>query len=196
MSEVGTSDRDFYDRSIFHVVAHDLDLQLIGGFGVYPNLGVKDAYVCVRAGTSQHVGVAATRSTNRMRMQVGPIRIEVVEPLQRVRMLARAARRGVVRPRMDADCARARRAAPRDASRHQAHLDAHRFIGVGRWEGVIEADGERSDVGHADFTGTRDRSWGIRPVGGAARLVGGMPRSSRPCTGSGSRCGSTTSSSS
>ena len=50
---VGTSDRNFYDRSYLN--AHDRtgDVFLITGFGVYPNLGVKDAYATVRRGNRQ-----------------------------------------------------------------------------------------------------------------------------------------------
>ncbi len=170
MSGVGTSDRDFYDRSIFQVVAHELDLQLIGGFGVYPNLGVKDAYVCVRAGTSQHVvRCSDALDDDRMRMQVGPIRIEVVEPLHRVRLLCDGGP-----GELSCDLEWTPTVPVHDEPHHEMVrgtkliLDAHRFIGVGRWEGVIEAGGERWDVDHPRFTGTRDRSWGIRPVGGSA----------------------------
>ena len=37
-----------------------------------------------------------------------------------------------------------------------------------RWAGWLSVDGQRIDVG-AGWTGTRDRSWGIRPVGAAER---------------------------
>jgi len=44
MAFAGTSDRDFYDRNIFQVIPHGhFDMQLIAGYGVYPNLGVQDA---------------------------------------------------------------------------------------------------------------------------------------------------------
>src|SRR2546421_7663708 len=47
---VGSSDRNFYDRAYLN--AHDRtgDVFLITGYGVYPNLGVKDAYATVRRG--------------------------------------------------------------------------------------------------------------------------------------------------
>jgi hypothetical protein len=49
----------------------------------------------------------------------------------------------------------------------RAILDASRFAQVGTWEGVIEVDGDEIAVGRDDWVGTRDRSWGIRPVGEA-----------------------------
>jgi hypothetical protein len=46
-------------------------------------------------------------------------------------------------------------------------LDAQRFAQVGTWEGVIAIDGEELSVSRDRWVGTRDRSWGIRPVGEA-----------------------------
>lgn len=50
---VGTGDRNFYDRCYF--AGHDRtgDILLITGLGVYPNLGVTDAYATVRRGDRQ-----------------------------------------------------------------------------------------------------------------------------------------------
>ena len=47
---VGSSDRNFYDRCYFN--AHDRTGQVFmaTGLGVYPNLGVIDAYAIVRRG--------------------------------------------------------------------------------------------------------------------------------------------------
>ncbi|MGQ0824955.1 MAG: hypothetical protein ACT4OX_08010 [Actinomycetota bacterium] len=47
MRYVGPSDRHFYDRSIYHGVDMDTDAFFITGLGVYPNLGVIDAYATV-----------------------------------------------------------------------------------------------------------------------------------------------------
>ena len=48
MRYVGTSDRNVYDRCIFQGVDHEADAFFITGMGVYPNLGVIDAYAPVR----------------------------------------------------------------------------------------------------------------------------------------------------
>ena len=92
MQHVGTSDRNFYDRSYFN--AHDRtgDVFLISGLGVYPNLGVIDAYVTVRRGDRQwavHCSDALT--DDRLDQRVGPYRIEVLEPLHRLRLVCDAA---------------------------------------------------------------------------------------------------------
>src|SRR5215475_2697882 len=78
MEYVGTGDRNFYDRCYF--AGHDRtgDILLITGLGVYPNLGVIDAYATVRRGDRQW----AVRFSDAL----GPDRIEVLEPLQRIRL--------------------------------------------------------------------------------------------------------------
>ncbi len=46
-------------------------------------------------------------------------------------------------------------------------LEASRFAGVGTFEGELRVDGETIAVTPDRYTATRDRSWGIRPVGEA-----------------------------
>ncbi|HET8931646.1 MAG TPA: hypothetical protein VFN21_13380, partial [Acidimicrobiales bacterium] len=55
LRHVATSDRNFYDRAYFN--AHDRtgDVFCVAGLGVYPNLGVIDAYVTVRRQQRQWV---------------------------------------------------------------------------------------------------------------------------------------------
>ena len=45
-------------------------------------------------------------------------------------------------------------------------MDYTRMTQNGHWSGWLSVDGQRIEVG-ADWAGTRDRSWGIRPVGAA-----------------------------
>ena len=172
MAYVGTTDKDFYDRNIFHVIPHgQADMQLITGFGVYPNLGTMDAYCCVRVATQQHVVRASSAmSDDRMKMEVGPIRIEVIEPLKRVRVICEDSGNpddGGVSCDMEWTPA----VPVHDESHHimrsgnKTVLDASRFLGIGQWTGVVRAGGQEWQLDHDNFTGTRDRSWGIRPVG-------------------------------
>jgi hypothetical protein len=44
-------------------------------------------------------------------------------------------------------------------------LDSTRFAQFGRWQGAISYDGKTVPVDAARVYGTKDRSWGIRPVG-------------------------------
>ena len=58
-------------------------------------------------------------------------------------------------------------------------MDTSRFTQFGSWEGHISVGGVRRDVAAARTLGTRDRSWGVRPVGeppgGASSQERAMP---------------------
>jgi hypothetical protein len=169
MQFVGTSDRNFYDRCIFQ--AHDRtgDQLLITGLGVYPNLGVIDAFAVVRRGDTQ-IAVRASDALpdNRLEQSVGPFSIEVVEPLQTIRLRCDT-------PDLDLEFDLVFEAAfaPMDEPHHvhrlgpKILLDASRFAQVGAWSGTLRVGDDTIAVGEDRWVGTRDRSWGIRPVGEA-----------------------------
>ena len=84
MRYVGPSDRHFYDRCIYQGVDHEADVFFITGMGLYPNLGVMDAFATVRRGDRQWaVRMSGSRPDDRLTQQVGPYRIEVIEPFPR-----------------------------------------------------------------------------------------------------------------
>ncbi len=88
MAQVATTDRNFYDRCYFN--AFDPaggGPMLITGLGIYPNLGVMDAYATVGDGDKQRaVRFSDELAANRLDQRVGPYRIEVVEPLRKIRL--------------------------------------------------------------------------------------------------------------
>ena len=54
---------------------------------MYPNAGVMDAYATLRVGDRLHaVRASDALGADRMRLAVGPLRIEVEEPLRRLRL--------------------------------------------------------------------------------------------------------------
>ncbi|MFN8050960.1 MAG: hypothetical protein U0Q22_05965 [Acidimicrobiales bacterium] len=162
-----SSDRNFYDRC--YINAHDRtgDVFLITGLGIYPNLGVIDAYACVRIGDTQHaVHFSDALGDDRMNQSVGPYRIEVVDPLKELRVVCDADDLGIGFDLVWQG------AFP--AVQEQPHvmrvggkviLDACRFAQVGRWSGELRVHGTTFEVSDDTWVGTRDRSWGIRPVG-------------------------------
>jgi hypothetical protein len=167
MAYFATSDRNVYDRCILHCYERNGQRQLVAGLGVYPHLGVIDAYVTLRTGSRQLVvRTSDALGDDRMRQEVGPIRIEVVKPLHTLRLICDG-------PGLDLKCdllfegAVAASDEPRHVTRsgQQTILNAQRFIQTGSWSGVIETDGEQINVDERDWVGARDRSWGIRPVG-------------------------------
>lgn len=169
LAQVASTDRNAYDRSYFNCHNRTDDLFLITGFGVYPNLGTADAYALVRRG-DQHSAVHFSDAIddNRLNQRVGAYRIEVIEPLQRLRLICDDTSLG-----LSFDLTWQGSFDPIDEQPHvmrrdrRAILDACRFAQVGTWEGTLSIDGDDLTVDPATWLGTRDRSWGIRPVGEA-----------------------------
>ena len=79
-----TSDRNFYDRYYFNAFDTGGQFMAVFGLGQYPNLGTTDAFVTVRLGEQQHVVRASRPLGDRADMQVGPLRVEVLEQAERV----------------------------------------------------------------------------------------------------------------
>jgi hypothetical protein len=167
MRYVGTSDRNFYDRCYFN--AHDRtgDILVITGLGIYPQLGVKDAYAVVRRGDLQHViRCSDALDDERLNMSVGPYRVEVVEPLQQIRLVCDADEKG-----LGFDLTWRGSFPAVDEERHLMRtgirpiLDASRFAQLGSWEGELRVHGDTIAVDPDVWVGSRDRSWGIRPSG-------------------------------
>lgn len=169
MRHAGSSDRNFYDRCYFN--AHDRtgDLFLITGLGVYPNLGVVDAYATVRRGDRQWaIRCSDALGERTLDARVGPYRVEVLEPLSRIRVVCDTLERGLAFDLTwegSFDCI--------DEPRHVMHqgdrvvLDGCRFAQLGAWSGSLSLDGSDIAVSPERWVGSRDRSWGIRPVGEA-----------------------------
>jgi hypothetical protein len=167
MRYVETSDRNFYDRWYFN--AHDRtgEIFLITGAGIYPQVGVKDAYAVVRRGTSQHViRCSDALDDERLDFAVGPYRVEVVEPLQQIRLVCDADDAGI-----GFDLTWRGSYRPVDEEHHimrsgiRPIIDASRFAQLGIWEGELRVAGETIAVSPDTWVGSRDRSWGIRPIG-------------------------------
>lgn len=165
---VGT-DRNFYDRSYWNAHDRSGEIFMVMGMGYYPNLGTKDAFICIRRGQEQtalHFGDAI--DSDRLNQHVGNFRIEVAEPLNHLRLVIEETE-GIS---LDLTWRGLFPAIPEQrhvmrAGGHRAILDAQRFAQVGSWEGTIVIDDQTYDVTPDTWVGTRDRSWGARPVGEA-----------------------------
>src|SRR5262249_20924539 len=85
----GTGDRNFYDRYFFNGYSRAGDLFFAAALGVYPNRRVMDAAFSVVRDGQQHV-VRASRLAplDRRDTRVGPIFVEVLEPLRALHLRA------------------------------------------------------------------------------------------------------------
>lgn len=169
MRYFGGSERNVYDRCIMQCSDRTGATQLIFGLGVYPALGVIDGYAVVRQGQRQHVvRTSGALGDDRMTQRVGPLHIEVVEPLRRLRAVCDGDEHGV-----GFDLTWTGSVPAQEEPRHvyqvgdRVILDACRFMQTGLWSGTLRVNGTEIAVTDADWVGSRDRSWGVRPVGEA-----------------------------
>ncbi len=162
-----SGDPNHYDRYFFN--GYDRD----GGFffgvamALYPNRRVIDAaFSVVRDGRQRSVFASMPMPRDPGETRVGPIAIEIVEPLRVNRVRVDANESGI-----EADLTYAARSVAIEEPRQTAMagrtvvMDATRITQLGTWAGAIDVGGERISVDPATTFGTKDRSWGVRPVG-------------------------------
>ncbi|MGH6873093.1 MAG: hypothetical protein ACREHE_16485 [Rhizomicrobium sp.] len=159
------TDRNFYDRYFFNGYSPDGETFFAAALGVYPHLNVMDAaFSVIQAGVQRNLHASRLLAMERMDTAVGPIAIEVIEPLKTLRLKVGANEHGI-----EADLLFQHRAPaveePRFTYRQgpRTVLDYTRLTQNGSYLGHVSVKGKRVDAG--GFTGTRDRSWGVRPVG-------------------------------
>ncbi len=181
-ANVATSDRNFFDRYYFG--CHDLtgDTFLVIAMGAYPNLGVMDAFAtCVQRHDTQYV-VRASRAlgSDRSKSVVGPIGVEVLEGLKRIRVWCEPNDYG-----LDFDLTFDGITVPFEEphfnrrSGNRIVMDYSRLTQPGRWSGKLNVGGESLDVSPDGWWGARDHSWGIRPVGDREPASAPDPTASR-----------------
>jgi hypothetical protein len=163
---VGSSDRNFYDRYYFNLHGSSDELFMVMGMGQYPNLGTQDCFACVRRGDTHHVVRASKVLGDRMDTSVGPFRVEVLEPLRRLRFVLEP-NVHTISCDLEWEGAIPAYQEPRHFIRRHGRVlfDTQRLAQTGRWSGWLEVGGERFEVTPDRWKGTRDRSWGVRPVG-------------------------------
>jgi hypothetical protein len=171
-ASVGQSDRSWTEKVCAQAGARDGSLQVHLGMGKYPNRGVLDAYAGVSRGVEQWT-VRASRALapDPGGTTVGPIRYEVLEPLQSVRFAVEA--NDVVPVAFEWTFTAAVPAALEEREVHRSpdgfRIDADivRYHQIGVASGWVEVDGERTEIEPANWFSTRDNSWGVRYMVGA-----------------------------
>ncbi|UCE84657.1 MAG: hypothetical protein JSU66_09825 [Deltaproteobacteria bacterium] len=172
-----SGDRNFYDRYFLNGFTRSGDAFFAAALGLYPNRRVMDAAVSVVHDGTQHV-VRASRLAplDRGETRVGPISIEIREPMRSLVLRVDPNDFG-----LEAELEfRARTAAveePRFTYRSDGRtwFDATRFTQFGGVEGWLDVAGARISLDAGDTCATRDRSWGVRPVGEREAAAPGPP---------------------
>lgn len=163
----GGGHRNFYDRYFFNGYTRDGSLFLAAAMGQYPNRNVADAaFNVVHRGRQWVVRASRRLGAERTDTRVGPIRIEVVEPLRSMRVIVEPNAWGLT-----ADLTFTARAGVIEEPRfHRAHegvvfMDSTRLTQHVAISGQLTVDGETITLTPERAWGSRDRSWGLRPVG-------------------------------
>jgi hypothetical protein len=177
------TDRNLYDRFFFNLWSPDLSTYVAVAQGQYPGRNVIDGAMGLSVeaaeGRVQH-NIRASRALgeDRLDTRVGPLAIEVLEPLHRLRVTLGDNDAG-----LGADLTFTSRCAPFEEDRYiwrngrRVIGDYTRLTQAGTWDGSVTTP----DTGTIDvrgWLGGRDRSWGIRPVGEPDPM--GAPEVERP----------------
>jgi hypothetical protein len=181
VSQPSQSDRNFYDRYWFNGFDTSAAFMFEIGFGLYPNRRVMDGHFSVVIDGVQHSFHGSRRAPrDRAHTVVGPLSIEIVEPLRRVRVRLLPNETGI-----ECDLTFSARSVaveePKNLMYDDGRLIMHnsRFTQFGCWDGHFAVAGVRTEVRGACTLGARDKSWGVRPVGepegGAPGLTNGEP---------------------
>jgi len=179
VAEPSQSDRNFYDRYWFNGFDDGGSYVFEVALGLYPNRHVMDGHFSVAMGDRQVAFHGSRRAPmERSDTSVGPLRITVEKPLRELRVVLSGNEHGI-----ECDLRFTAASAPHREPPSVLHDDGHlimhttRFTQFGYWHGWFAVDGKRHAVSRT--YGTRDRSWGVRPVGepqgGAPGLLNRKP---------------------
>lgn len=181
LAHPASSDPNVYDRTWFNAYNDDGSAYFGLGVAVYPHRGILDCHFSVvEEGGRQHCFYASRRAPQeRTDQSVGPFRLEIIEPMRRIRVIIDDNESGI-----SCDLTfSARSSALQEArqvflQRQRRVMDATRFAQFGRWSGTISHPDGEITVDQAEWRGTKDRSWGVRGVG--ERVPIGAPMPGRP----------------
>jgi hypothetical protein len=164
---VSQSDRSWTEKVCAMAALKDGSVQLAFGMGKYPNRGVLDAYAGVSIGKQQWTVRSSRRLTPDIeRLETGPIRYEVLEPLHAVRFSLAA--NDVLPISFEWTFAGAVPCALEQPEHHRSRDGLRlRYHQIGTAMGWAEVDGTRFELDHTTSVSTRDHSWGVRYMVGA-----------------------------
>lgn len=141
---------------------------------LYANNDVMDGFVCVRAAGRQHnIRVSRKLRPAMDDLRVGPLRLEIVEPLQAVRLVLDDNRFGIA---LDVTChsTTVPYLGPVEVNRLDGRLLSERvtYEQPGECEGWVEVGGERIELDRSSASFFRNHSWGYQPGRGGPRPYG------------------------
>ena len=169
-----STDRNFYDRYWFNGIDPDTNYIFEIGIGVYPNRHIIDAHFSISYQGKQYSYHASQRmNQKRVPIEVGPISLTINDPMKKLTFT-------LDDPDKKLNCKLQFIA---NSSAHQEPrstltegvrtlMDTIRFTQLGKWTGTINTEAGKIEC--KSIYGTRDRSWGIRPIGEAESGAAGL----------------------
>jgi hypothetical protein len=169
---LGQSELAWTEKIWCSIARTDGTLQLDFGLGKYQNRGIIDGFGGVSRGREQWT-VRASREllSAPEATAVGPVRMEVVEPLRQMRFVLEPSDvqpisfdvvlSGVTPPYFE------ERNLVRNRRTGRVDVDVIRYHQGGWATGTVTVDGQTHDVNPEEWFGFRDHSWGVRQAIGA-----------------------------
>jgi hypothetical protein len=162
--EVNNSDLNWRERCWIPIQSKDGRTVICVGLGNFPNRNVQDGFVIVsHAGKQHNMRMSRELGRNFHELSVGPLTIEIVEPLKTLRVCLEPNISGLAcdflwtgkfRPHVQAHLLQ--------RWKGRTLMDVDRYFQVGTVTGELIVDGERLELDPAGWAGTRDKSWGVR----------------------------------
>ena len=141
---------------------------------LYQNNDVMDGFVCVRhAGMQHNIRVSRRLRPDMGTLAVGPLRLEIVEPLQAVRLVLEDNQHGIT---LDVTCRSSVQPYedPAEVTRVDGRLISERitYEVTGKCEGWVRVGAERIALDASTDSFFRNHSWGYQAGRGGPRLYG------------------------
>jgi hypothetical protein len=173
LAQPATTDMRFFERCYFNVHDQQGEFSLCIGLGSYPNLNTMDGFaVGVTRNDPQQHNARFFRELHGdpARLDVGALHLDIVEPMRRWRL-----RMDPNAYDIDFDLEMEMRFAPWDTRLHATHegvlvFDYATFVQSVTYRGRVRI-GDRT-IESDELAGCRDRSFGLRPVGGIPMPAG------------------------
>jgi hypothetical protein len=159
IAHMASGDPNHYDRFWFNGYTENYYFGI--GMAVYPNRGIIDgAFSVVSDGVQRSVFASGRIPVDRTETKIGPLAIDILEPLRTMRVRCDAKDLGI-----EADVTFTTRTVAYEEPRqtvtngNKTAMDSTRLTQWGTWNGRI------NDRTLDKMLGTKDRSWGVRPIG-------------------------------
>ena len=180
-----TGDPSWNDGHYFGITDHAGNVSMTASLRLYSNNDVVDGFVCLRHRDKQYnVRVSRRLRPKLDELRVGPLGIEILEPMRQVRLFLESNEVGVT---LDLLCRSTTVPArsPVETTRVDGRLISDRttYEIAGSCAGVVGVAGERYELSDDSASFFRNHSWGMHPGRGGPRQYAAPGSSKRRVPG-------------